>query len=184
MARSAQRPSRRMSASELLELSVDELRDKAREAGITGFSRMRKAELVEALQDTRPRRSSRDNGGRVRRGPGSSASLKYSQEISSPDGEPEREGRSLLTTNHEVILRWAQERGGVPASVPGTEREGHLGILRIDFGGQDGDLQQVDWEQWFETFDARGLNFLYQEQRSDGRQSNFFRLENPNREDG
>lgn len=29
----------------------------------------------------------------------------------------------------------------------------------------------------------RGLNFIYQEQRSDGQQSNFFRLENPGRED-
>ena len=32
-------------------------------------------------------------------------------------------------------------------------------------------------------FNSRRLNFIYQEQRGDGRQSNFFRLENPNRED-
>jgi hypothetical protein len=41
----------------------------------------------------------------------------------------------------------------------------------------------VSWEEWFATFDERGLNFIYQEQRSDGQQSNFFRLENPQRED-
>lgn len=38
-------------------------------------------------------------------------------------------------------------------------------------------------DEGFETFDSRGLNFLYQEERKDGRQSNFFRLENPTRED-
>lgn len=34
------------------------------------------------------------------------------------------------------------------------------------------------------VFDARRLNFIYQEERSDGRQSTFFRLETPDREDG
>ena len=56
-------------------------------------------------------------------------------------------------------------------------------MLRIDFGDETEGLQKVSWEEWFETFDARGLNFIYQETRSDGGQSNFFRLENPNRED-
>ncbi len=41
----------------------------------------------------------------------------------------------------------------------------------------------MSWEEWFGTFDARGLNFLYQEHKSDGSDSNFFRLENPDRED-
>lgn len=59
-------------------------------------------------------------------------------------------------------------------------------VLRFDFPGGDRDsrLMQVGWDEWFETFDARGLNFIYQEERVDGRQSNFFRLENPGREDG
>lgn len=56
-------------------------------------------------------------------------------------------------------------------------------MLRIDFGGDDSKLRHVSWEEWFKTFDERGLNFIYQEQRSDGNQSNFFRLENPQRED-
>ncbi len=53
----------------------------------------------------------------------------------------------------------------------------------LRLGGGSERLRQVSWEEWFETFDARRLNFLYQEQRSDGRQSNFFRLESPQRED-
>jgi hypothetical protein len=123
------------------------------------------------------------DGGKIRRGPDSSKSLKYSQEVTSPDDEPEREGRSLATTHHEVIRQWAEERDGVPATVEGTEHGDHLGVLRIDFGGENDKLRHIGWEEWFETFDSRGLNFIYQEQRSDGQQSNFFRLENPNRED-
>jgi hypothetical protein len=82
-----------------------------------------------------------------------------------------------------VIRQWAEERSGVPATVDGTEHGGHLGVLRIDFGGENDKLRHISWEEWFETFDSRGLNFIYQEQRSDGQQSNFFRLENPGRED-
>ena len=122
-------------------------------------------------------------GGKIRRGPDSSKSLKYSQEVTSTEDEPEREGRSLATTHHEVIRQWAEERDGVPATVEGTEHGDHLGVLRIDFGGGNDKLRHVSWEEWFETFDSRQLNFIYQEQRSDGQQSNFFRLENPGRED-
>lgn len=122
--------------------------------------------------------------GGIRTGKGSSDSLKYSQEITSPDEEPEREGRSLVTTNHDVIRQWAEERDGVPATVPGTEHGGRPGVLRIDFGGDSDSLEKISWDDWFGTFDERRLNFIYQEQRSDGRQSMFFRLENPDREDG
>jgi hypothetical protein len=112
-----------------------------------------------------------------------STSLKYSQEITSPDDEPERPGRSLATTDHDVIRRWAEERDAVPATVEGTGHDDHLGVLRFDFGGDSGKLQHVSWDEWFDTFDARKLNFLYQEERKDGNQSNFFRLESPERED-
>jgi hypothetical protein len=122
--------------------------------------------------------------GHVRTGEETSSSVKYSQEITSPDEDPERPGRSLVTTHHDVIRRWAEERGGTPATVAGTEHGDHLGVLRIVFGGDDDNLREVSWEEWFATFDERELNFLYQEERSDGSTSTFFRLESPNREDG
>lgn len=56
-------------------------------------------------------------------------------------------------------------------------------MLRIDFGGANDKLRHISWDEWFDTFDSRGLNFIYQEQRSDGEQSKFFRLGNPGRED-
>ena len=119
----------------------------------------------------------------INTGDNSSDSLKYSQEIASPDDKPERDGRSLVTTNHDVIRRWAEERDAVPATVEGTEHEGRAGVLRFDFGGDSDRLEHIDWDDWFKTFDERKLNFIYQETKSDGSQSNFFQLENPERED-
>src|SRR5690349_9966057 len=192
-----------VSETELREMKVDELRQEARDENVSGASGMRKEELVKEVANARTQSEGKDSqgggendggtdaddlgagpeGGKIRHGDASSSSLKYSQEITSTEDEPEREGRSLATTHHEVIRQWAEERGGTPATVEGTEHGDHLGVLRIDFGGDDSKLRKVSWEEWFKTFDDRRLNFIYQEQRTDGSQSNFFRLENPERED-
>ena len=62
------------------------------------------------------------------------------------------------TRNHDEIRRWAEQRGGHPAYVEGTE------ILRIDFDDAEADdrLQRTDWDEFFQTFDDRGLDFLYE----------------------
>jgi Rho termination factor, N-terminal domain len=187
-----------VSETELREMKVDELRQEARDENISGTSGLRKEELVKEVAKARsedrqgvggdPEAEAGDlgagpEGGKIRHGDASSSSLKYSQEVTSTEDEPEREGRSLATTHHEVIRQWAEERGGVPSTVEGTEHGDHLGVLRIDFGSQNSSLRHVSWEEWFKTFDVRRLNFIYQEQRTDGTQSNFFRLENPERED-
>ena len=175
---------------DLGELTIDELRREAKEAGMARTSEMREDELVREV--ARLRRQGDDEGssrgagpdaGHVRRGPKSSKSLKYSQEITSPDEEPERAGRSLVTTHHDVIREWAQARRARPATVQGTEHGDHLGVLRIDFSDDTPGLREVSWDEWFATFDDRRLNFIYQEEKSDGARSNFFRLENPERED-
>lgn len=96
-----------------------------------------------------------------------------------------REGETLVTRDHDTIRQWADARRAQPATVPGSRHDGHLGVLRFDFPGYGGqDLEHVDWDQWFETFDARNLEFVYQEHKTDGGDSNFFILRNPDREDG
>ena len=68
-------------------------------------------------------------GGRIRRGPDSAKSLKYSQEVTSTEDEPERAGRSLATTHHEVIKEWAEERErAFPASAWELLEDGHVAI--------------------------------------------------------
>ncbi|NYH43622.1 hypothetical protein HNR22_003349 [Micromonospora jinlongensis] len=106
--------------------------------------------------------------------------------ISSLTDRPERPGRSLITANHEVIQRWARERGAKPATIAGTERDGRAGVLTFNIPGyrESSRIREITWDDWFYTFDLRKLNLIYQEQMRDGRQSNFFRTESPDREDG
>ncbi|SCL61966.1 hypothetical protein GA0070608_2559 [Micromonospora peucetia] len=91
-----------------------------------------------------------------------------------------------MTTNHDVIQRWARERGAKPATIAGTEREGRAGVLTFNLPGyrESSRVREITWDDWFRTFDGRKLNLIYQEQLRDGRQSNFFRTESPDREDG
>ncbi|SHF29247.1 hypothetical protein [Streptoalloteichus hindustanus] len=89
----------------------------------------------------------------------------------------EHPGQTQVTTDPDVIRKWAEERDATPATVPGTEHGDHLGVLRFDFPGYGGDkLEHVDWDQWFDTFRERDLEFVYQEHMSSGKQSNFFTL--------
>ncbi|WFE62519.1 hypothetical protein [Micromonospora sp. WMMD714] len=122
----------------------------------------------------------------VRTGRSTSRSVRSAQLISSPADRPERPGRSLVTTNHQVIRNWAAARGARPATIAGTERDGRPGVLTFDIPGyrESRRVQVVSWNDWFRTFDGRRLNLIFQEQLRDGRQSNFFRTESPDREDG
>lgn len=89
----------------------------------------------------------------------------------------EHPGQTLRTRAHETIRNWAEERGGAPATVPGTEHGDHIGVLRLDFPALKADnLRRVSWDQWFDLFEQRGLEFVYQEENKDGTRSNFFRL--------
>ncbi|WP_444543344.1 hypothetical protein [Micromonospora sonchi] len=124
-------------------------------------------------------------GSGVRTGRSTARSTRSSQVISSLQDRPERPGRSLVTTNHEVIQRWARERGAKPATIGGTERDGRAGVLTFNIPGyrESSRIREITWDEWFHTFDLRRLNLIYQEQMRDGRQSNFFRTESPDRED-
>src|SRR3954471_4683583 len=83
------------------------------------------------------------------------------------------------TIDHEVIRKWAEERGGKPATVIRTEsKDGDPGILRIDFPGYSGagTLEEISWDQFFEKFEEKKLAMLFQERTSNGRRSRFNKL--------
>ncbi len=114
-----------------------------------------------------------------------SPSILRAKWLNNPDDHQDRNGQGLVTRNHDVIRRWAEERKAVPATVPGTEHDNHLGVMRFNFPGYGGQsLQEVSWDDWFRTFDDRELLFLFQEFKKDGSPSNFFKLNSPFREDG
>jgi hypothetical protein len=85
---------------------------------------------------------------------------------------------SRTTTNHEVIRKWTEARGGHPAAVKGTGGKADPGVIRIDFPGygDEASLEQISWDEWFEKFDQSRLAFLYQEETKDGERSTFNKL--------
>jgi hypothetical protein len=77
---------------------------------------------------------------------------------------------STTTTDHDEIREWVEERDGRPAIVR-TKGEG--GILRIDFGEPEPNLEEIDWDEFFQVFEESDLAFLYQDETSGGKQSRF-----------
>ena len=70
-----------------------------------------------------------------------------------------RRGSQLrrYTREHDVIRRWAEERGGRPARVRGAE------VLRIAFGQLPPNWEGLDWQTFFSSFDESRLAFLYED---------------------
>ena len=87
-------------------------------------------------------------------------------------------GQSHRTTDHEEIQKWIEERDGQPVTVRGTGDEKDPGVLRIDFPGGAGEdrLEPISWDEFFEKFEEKQLEFLYQEETRDGEQSRFFKF--------
>lgn len=85
--------------------------------------------------------------------------------------EPRRHHAADHTTHQQTTIPPARPPGKVPAQAarqPGVVASPSC-MLRFDFWGDSDRLRQVSCEEW--------------ENRSDGAESNFFRLESPDRED-
>ena len=87
-----------------------------------------------------------------------------------------------VTTDHETIRRWVEERGGRPARVKGTEGRDDPGLLRIDYPGFSGEdsLEEINWDEWFKGFEQHKLAFLYEDEKD----SRFSKLINRDDKDG
>lgn len=77
---------------------------------------------------------------------------------------------ATTTTDHDTIRAWIEERNGRPARV---KTGGQGGILRIDFGDADENLEELSWDDFFQIFDENKLAFLHQDQTADGKTSRF-----------
>jgi len=89
----------------------------------------------------------------------------------------------VSTLEPAVIRAWAEARDGVLPPPP-VDRGGRPRTLRFDFPGGSSSLERIDWDECLDAFRDRDLVFLYQDPRRDGSQSNVFRLDHPDREDG
>lgn len=79
------------------------------------------------------------------------------------------------TTDHSTIKEWAESRDGKPSVV---SRDGDkTELIRLDFPGYaEENLEEIDWDQWFDLFESNDLAFIYQEETKEGEQSNFNKL--------
>jgi hypothetical protein len=62
--------------------------------------------------------------------------------------------------------------------VRGTGGGEDVGMIRLDFPGYSGEgsLEPIEWDEWFQKFDASGLALLVQETTPGGERSNFNKL--------
>jgi hypothetical protein len=88
--------------------------------------------------------------------------------------------QAKITTDHDTIRKWAEDRDGRPAVVRSTHGKGGTGIIRIEFPNaphaKDDNLEEISWEEFFEKFDESDLALLYQEETAKGEKSNFNKL--------
>lgn len=89
-------------------------------------------------------------------------------------------GESHVTTDHDEIRKWIEERGGRPATVRRTGDQEDPGLLRVDFPGYSGEqsLEEISWDEFFEKFDEKNLAFLYQDKTAKGEMSRFSKFVN------
>jgi hypothetical protein len=73
------------------------------------------------------------------------------------------ESNCATTTDHDRIRQWAEERGGRPAKVAGTDD------IRIDFpsfpGEEEESLQLISWEEFFDRFEEENLVFMFRDEQ-------------------
>jgi hypothetical protein len=71
------------------------------------------------------------------------------------------------TTDHDTIRKWAESKGGKPAAVERTHKDGDVGIIRIMFPdaaqSEHSALTEISWDEFFEEFDKRKLALLYEQ---------------------
>lgn len=69
---------------------------------------------------------------------------------------------AIEITSHEEIRHWAEERGGKPA-----HEKRDAAVLRIDFG-DDEDVEDIDWDAWFDVFDDAKLALRVEDETGQG----------------
>src|SRR5664279_5300171 len=80
---------------------------------------------------------------------------------------------SRVTTDPDVIRRWAEQRGAKPASR--SSGDDNAAVIGLNCPGDkaDGTVQEISWDEWLRKFDEHRLALLYQEEMAAGDLSMF-----------
>jgi hypothetical protein len=87
--------------------------------------------------------------------------------------------KSMVTTDHAEIRRWAIALGGKPSTIIRPENaEEKATRICLDFPEDhaNGSLKKISWDDWFKQFETAGLALLYQEHTANGERSNFHKV--------
>jgi len=84
------------------------------------------------------------------------------------------------TIDNDEIRAWIEEHGGVPATIKGMSEDEEDGVesadmLHISFDPNDPNMEEMDWEEFFERFENENLALVYDENAS-GDEANDFEL--------
>ncbi|WP_432712094.1 hypothetical protein [Pedobacter sp.] len=85
---------------------------------------------------------------------------------------------SNQTHDHQTIKEWVEKRKGVPSKIKGTDKTGDEGVLRIHFPkhSQSNNFDEVSWDEFFEEFEDKELDFLFQDKKANGETSTFHKF--------
>jgi hypothetical protein len=114
-----------------------------------------------------------------RAGARSASARRSSSRTRSTSARARTGGAAKLTTDHDKIRTWVEERGGHPATVKRSVKPNQpAGILRIDFPGFSGEvsLKAISWDEWFDIFEQHRLGFLHQNRTASGKPSRFNKI--------
>ena len=76
----------------------------------------------------------------------------------------------LITIDHDVIRRWAAQRGARPSTCEGDERPWPL---CFDFGTPGAGMVEIAWDRFFDAFDRADLAFVYRDLGDDAERDDF-----------
>src|SRR5579883_2161636 len=122
-------------------------------------SRGRRARSAEGRAGGSARRGSSGRRGGSARARGSSGRQAVGATHPGAQGRSRSSGKgrqssphsSAITTDHDEIRQWAEERGGKPACVKGTGGQQDTGMIRIEFPGaprtKEKSLQEITWDE-------------------------------------
>ena len=68
-----------------------------------------------------------------------------------------------ITTDHETIRTWVDDRGGTPAHETGLTEDTARTLYIIEEGEETTGLEPISWDAFFETFEDEELAFVYQD---------------------
>ncbi|MEX0930335.1 MAG: hypothetical protein WDZ79_01510 [Candidatus Paceibacterota bacterium] len=79
------------------------------------------------------------------------------------------------TTDRDEIRAWIEEYGGEPAVVAGSTTEEGSELLRVNFTG-DSAYRTIEWEEFFDRLESRGLAFSYNNDGIEGSPEENFKI--------